>query len=67
MKKVPEKNQADLRKMMRLIFDKEKVEISLYPQLRYEYLLKVWLNVHIPLAAGLMVLSLIHILLIIYY
>jgi len=59
--------QEDFRKMVRLIFQKEKLEVSLYPQLRYDYLLKIWLALHIPLTAGLMVFSLIHIVSVWYY
>ncbi|HKA52111.1 MAG TPA: hypothetical protein VKJ47_00470, partial [Candidatus Binatia bacterium] len=64
---IPAAEQEDFRKMVRLIFQKEKLEVSLYPQLRYDYLLKVWLALHIPLTAGLMIFSLIHIISIWYY
>lgn len=64
---IPAAEQEDFRKMVRLIFQKEKLEVSLYPQLRYDYLLKIWLALHIPLTAGLMVFSLIHIVSIWYY
>jgi hypothetical protein len=53
--------------MVRLLFQKEKLEVSLYPQLRYDYLLKIWLSLHIPLTAGLMIFSLIHIVSILHY
>ena len=62
----PDEQEA-FRKMVRLLFQKEKFEVSLYPQLRYDYLLKVWLSLHIPLTAGLMIFSLIHIVSILYY
>jgi len=65
--KIPESEQADFYKMTNFIHDKEKLEVSLYPQLRYEYLLKIWLAWHIPLTAGLMIFSLIHIVSIWYY
>ncbi|MEA2626088.1 MAG: hypothetical protein QOD06_2133, partial [Candidatus Binatota bacterium] len=61
VKEIPPSEQEDFRKAMRLIFRKEKIEVSLYPQLRYDYLLKVWLTAHIPLSAGLAAFSLIHI------
>lgn len=64
---IPATEQEGFRKMVRLIFQKEKLEVSLYPQLRYDYLLKVWLALHIPFTAGLMVFSLIHIVSIFYY
>ena len=64
---IPSLEQEDFRKMVRLLFQKEKLEVSLYPQLRYDYLLKVWLSLHIPLTAGLMIFSLIHIVSILYY
>ncbi|MGH7961787.1 MAG: hypothetical protein ACRERD_08170 [Candidatus Binatia bacterium] len=67
VREIPGPEQEDFRKLVRLIFQKEKLEVSLYPQLRYDYLLKVWLSLHIPLTAGLMVFSLIHIVSIIYY
>lgn len=67
VKEIPGIEQEDFRKMVRLLFQKEKLEVSLYPQLRYDYLLKVWLSLHIPLTAGLMVFSLIHIVSILYY
>ena len=58
--KIAGPEQADFYKMTSFIHDKEKLEVSLYPQLRYEYLLKVWLAWHIPLTAGLMIFSVIH-------
>jgi len=64
---IPAAEQEDFRKMVRLVFQEEKLEVSLYPQLRYDYLLKIWLALHIPLTAGLMVFSLIHIVSIWYY
>ena len=67
VREVPSPEQEDFRKMVRLIFQKEKLEVSLYPQLRYDYLLKFWLGLHIPLTAGLIVFSLIHIVSILYY
>lgn len=67
VKDVPGSEQDDFRKMVRLIFQQEKLVVSLYPQLRYDYLLKSWLSLHIPLSAGLMVFSLIHIVSIWYY
>lgn len=67
VKEIPSLEQEDFRKMVRLLFQKEKLEVSLYPQLRYDYLLKVWLGLHIPLTAGLMIFSLIHIVSILYY
>lgn len=67
VKEIPGHEQEDFREMVRLIFQKEKLEVSLYPQLRYDYLLKAWLALHIPLTAGLMVFSLIHIVAILYY
>jgi hypothetical protein len=67
VKEIPGLEQEDFRKMVRLLFQKEKLEVSLYPQLRYDFLLKVWLSLHIPLTAGLMVFSLIHIVSILYY
>lgn len=67
VKEIPGSEQEDFRKMVRLLFQQEKLEVSLYPQLRYDYLLKVWLSLHIPLTAGLMVFSLIHIVSILYY
>jgi hypothetical protein len=67
VKEIPSAEQEDFRKMVRFVFQKEKLEVSLYPQLRYDYLLKVWLSVHIPLSAGMMVFSLIHIIAILYY
>ena len=45
----------------------EKIEVSLYPQLRYDYLLKVWLSAHIPLSAGMWAFSTIHIISVLYY
>lgn len=67
VKEIPGPEQEDFRKMIRLLFQKESLEVSLYPQLRYDYLLKIWLSLHIPLTAGLMVFSLIHILSVLYY
>jgi hypothetical protein len=67
VKEIPAAEQEDFRQMVRLLFQKEKLEVSLYPQLRYDYLLKAWLSLHIPLTAGLMVFSLIHIVAILYY
>ena len=67
VKEIPGPEQEDFRKMVRVLFQKEKLEVSLYPQLRYDYLLKVWLSLHIPLTAGLMVFSLIHIVSILHY
>jgi hypothetical protein len=64
---IPGSEQEDFLKMTSLIFDKEKLEIVLYPQLRYDYLLKAWLMLHIPLSAGLMIFSLIHIISTFYY
>ena len=64
---IPGPEQEDFRRMIRLVFQKEKLEVSLYPQLRYAYLLKAWLTLHIPLTAGLMIFSLVHILAILYY
>ena len=57
----------DFRHMVRLIFRKEKLEVLLYPLYRYEYHLKVWLSAHIPLTAGMMVFSLVHIVSVFYY
>ena len=59
--------QEDFRKLVRLLFRKEKLEVSLYPQLRYDYLMKVWLSAHIPLSVGLAVFAVIHIASIFYY
>jgi len=67
VKEIPGPEQEDFRKMVRLLFQKEKLEVSLYPQLRYDYLLKIWLGLHIPLTAGLMIFSLIHIVSILHY
>ncbi|MBM4254390.1 MAG: hypothetical protein FJ147_00670 [Deltaproteobacteria bacterium] len=67
VKEIPGTEQEDFRQMVRLLFQKEKLEVSLYPQLRYDYLLKIWLSLHIPLTAGLMIFSLIHIVSILYY
>ncbi len=67
VKEIPAPEQEDFRKMVRLLFQKEKLETALYPQLRYDYLLKMWLNLHIPLTAGLFVFSLIHIISVLYY
>lgn len=67
VREIPTAEQEDFRKMVRLVFQKEKLEVSLYPQLRYDYLLKIWLALHIPLTAGLMVFSLVHIVSILYY
>jgi hypothetical protein len=67
VKEILPDEQEDFRQMVRLLFQKEKLEVSLYPQLRYDYLLKVWLSLHIPLTAGLMIFSLIHIVSILYY
>jgi hypothetical protein len=67
VREIPGHEQEDFREMIRLIFQKEKLEVSLYPQLRYDYLLKAWLALHIPLTAGLMIFSVIHIVTILYY
>ena len=67
VKEIPPTEQEDFRKAMRLVFEKEKLEVSLYPQVRYDYLLKVWLTAHIPLSAGLAAFSLIHIVSVFYY
>jgi len=67
VKEIPPAEQEDFRKAVRLIFRKEKIEVSLYPQLRYDYLLKVWLSAHIPLSAGMWAFSLIHIVSVFYY
>ncbi|MEW6299037.1 MAG: hypothetical protein AB1671_15080 [Thermodesulfobacteriota bacterium] len=67
VREIPGHEQEDFREMVRLIFQKEKLEVSLYPQLRYDYLLKAWLALHIPLTAGLMIFSVIHIVAILYY
>ena len=67
VKEIPPAEQEDFRKAMRLIFRKEKIEVSLYPQLRYDYLLKIWLSAHIPLSAGMWAFSLIHIVSVLYY
>jgi hypothetical protein len=67
VKEIPPSEQEDFRKAMRLVFRKEKIEVSLYPQLRYDFLLKVWLTAHIPLSAGLAVFSVIHIAAVLYY
>ncbi len=67
VKEIPPSEQEDFRKAMRLIFRKEKIEVSLYPQLRYDYLLKVWLSAHIPLSAGLWAFSVIHIVSVAYF
>ena len=67
VKEIPSPEQEDFREMVKLLFQKEKLEVSLYPQLRYDYLLKVWLSLHIPLTAGLMIFSLIHIVSILHY
>jgi uncharacterized membrane protein YciS (DUF1049 family) len=64
---IPSPEQETFREMARLLFQREKLVVSLYPQLRYDYLLKMWLTLHIPLTAGLMIFSLIHILSIWYY
>jgi hypothetical protein len=64
---IPPSEQEDFRKAMRLIFRKEKIEVSLYPQLRYDYMMKVWLTAHIPLSAGLAAFSVIHIVSVLYY
>jgi hypothetical protein len=67
VKEIPPPEQEDFRKAVRLIFRKEKIEVSLYPQLRYDYLLKVWLSAHIPLSAGMWAFSTIHIISVLYY
>ncbi|MGH7804435.1 MAG: hypothetical protein ACREQJ_08805, partial [Candidatus Binatia bacterium] len=67
VKEIPPTEQEDFRKAMRFVFEKEKLEVSLYPQIRYDYLLKVWLTAHIPLSAGLAAFSLIHIVSVFYY
>ena len=67
VKEIPPAEQEDFRKTVRLIFRKEKIEVSLYPQLRYDYLLKVWLSAHIPLSAGMWAFSTIHIISVLYY
>ena len=67
VKEIPPPEQEDFRKAVRLIFRKEKIEVSLYPQLRYDYLLKVWLSAHIPLSAGMWAFSTIHIISVFYY
>jgi hypothetical protein len=67
VREIPGHEQEDFREMVRLVFQKEKLEVSLYPQLRYDYLLKIWLAFHIPLTAGLMIFSVIHIVAILYY
>jgi hypothetical protein len=67
VKEIPPSEQEDFRKAIRLIFQKEKLEVSLYPQLRYDYLLKAWLTLHIPLSAGMWAFSVIHVVSILYY
>lgn len=67
VKEIPASEQEEFRKLVRLVFRKEKLEVSLYPQLRYDYLMKVWLTAHIPLSAGLAAFSLIHIVSVLYY
>jgi hypothetical protein len=67
VKEIPQTEQEDFRKMIRLLFQKEKLEVLLYPQLRYDYLLKIWLSLHIPLTGALMAFSLIHIVSVLYY
>jgi hypothetical protein len=67
VKEIPASEQEDFRKVVRLLFRKEKIEVSLYPQLRYDYLMKVWLTAHIPLSAGLATFSIIHIISVLYY
>lgn len=67
VKEIPPSEQEAFRKAMRLVFRKEKIEVSLYPQLRYDYLLKTWLTAHIPLSAGLAVFSVVHIVAVLYY
>lgn len=64
---IPPSEQEEFRKVVRLIFKKEKLEVSLYPQLRYDYLMKIWLTAHIPLSAGLAAFSIIHIVSVFYY
>jgi hypothetical protein len=61
VKEIPPSEQEDFRKVIRLIFRKEKIEVSLYPQVHYDYLMKIWLTAHIPLSAGMWAFSLIHI------
>ena len=67
VKEIPQTEQEDFRKMVRLLFQQEKLEVLLYPQLRYDYLLKIWLSLHIPLTGALLAFSLIHILSVLYY
>ena len=67
VKEIPPSEQEDFRKVMRLIFRKEKIEVSLFPQLRYDYLLKAWLTAHIPLSAAMWAFSLIHLVSVLYY
>ncbi|MGH7897276.1 MAG: hypothetical protein ACREQQ_04940, partial [Candidatus Binatia bacterium] len=67
VKEIPPSEQEDFRKVIRLIFRKEKIEVSLYPQLRYDYLLKAWLTAHIPLSAGMWAFSVVHVISVLYY
>ncbi|MGH7859869.1 MAG: hypothetical protein ACREQY_21285 [Candidatus Binatia bacterium] len=67
VKEIPPSEQEDFRKAMRLVFRKEKIDVSLYPQLRYDYLMKVWLSAHIPLSAGMWAFSVIHVVSILYF
>lgn len=67
VKEIAPTEQEDFRKVIRLIFRKEKIEVSLYPQLRYDYLLKVWLSAHIPLSAGMWAFSAVHVLSVLYF
>jgi F0F1-type ATP synthase membrane subunit b/b' len=61
VKEINPEEQEDFRKAMRLIFRKEKIEVLLFPQLRYDYLMKVWLTAHIPLSVGMWAFSVVHI------
>ncbi len=67
VKEIPPGEQEEFRKVIRLIFRKEKLEVSLYPQLRYDYLLKIWLSAHIPLSAGMWAFSIVHVLSVLYF
>jgi hypothetical protein len=67
VKEIPPSEQEDFRKVIRLVFRKEKIEVSLYPQVRYDYLLKAWLTAHIPLSAGMWAFSVIHVVSVLYY
>lgn len=67
VKEIPPTEQEEFRKVIRLIFRKEKIEVSLYPQLRYDYLLKIWLSAHIPLSAGMWAFSAVHVLSVLYF